>query len=74
MAIRRFAATRGQPKRIFSDNGTNLVGAEKKLRESLMDLDVKKIQPQMTMSGTELHFISPLAPHMGGSWNVWSSP
>jgi hypothetical protein len=68
MAIRRFAARRGQPKRIFSVNGTNLVGADKELRNALDDLDQERIQSEMTMSGTEWHFIPPLAPHMGGCW------
>lgn len=34
-AFRRFVARRGMPKEIFSDNGTNFVGAEKQLRQSV---------------------------------------
>jgi hypothetical protein len=39
MAIRRFAARRGIPEKIFSDNGTNFHGAERELRESLEQLN-----------------------------------
>ena len=34
-ALRRFTSRRGTPKLIRSDNGTNLVGAEKEIREAI---------------------------------------
>ena len=34
-ALRRFFGRRGKPLKIFSDNGTNLVGAEKELRKAM---------------------------------------
>ena len=34
-ALRRFTSRRGKPQQIYNDNGTNLVGAEKILGDSL---------------------------------------
>lgn len=42
-AIRRFLCRRGQAQHIRSDNGTNLVGAERELREALKTLDQRRI-------------------------------
>ena len=42
-AIRRFVARRGQVAEIRSDNGTNLVGAEKELRREIQSWNLQKI-------------------------------
>ena len=42
-ALRRFPAGRGKPNCIFSDNGTNFVGAARILRKSLEELNKSKI-------------------------------
>ena len=42
-ALRRFTACRGKLNSIFSDNGTNFVGAARILRESLEELNKSKI-------------------------------
>ena len=41
-ALRRFMCRRGQVKEMFSDNGTNFMGAERELRDSLALLNHSK--------------------------------
>ena len=48
MALRRCIARRGRPSKICSDNGTNLKGGERELRESLAHLNQQKISDEMT--------------------------
>jgi transposase InsO family protein len=68
MAIRRFAARRGIPEKIFSDNGTNFHGAERELRESLEQLNQQQITQDLAIKGIQWIFIPPGSPHMGGVW------
>ena len=68
LAFRRFVARRGQPESVYSDNGTNLVGDERELRESLQELDQTKIQNEMSQKGVNWTFLPPTASHMGGVW------
>jgi len=42
--LRRFASTRGWPQKIFSDEGTQLVGASRELRDLVSGLDWKHIR------------------------------
>ncbi|XP_063838164.1 uncharacterized protein LOC135087291 [Ostrinia nubilalis] len=56
MALRRMAARRGTPKIIFSDNGTNFVGANRELQEAA------------SREGITWRFIPPGCPNMGGAW------
>lgn len=72
-AYRRFAARRGLPSHMYSDNGTNFVGAVKLLRKSHESslLKVKSdIINNVTQSNTEWHFIPPSSPHFGGLWEA----
>lgn len=68
LAIRRFIGRRGYPLEMFSDNGTNLRGADNELKKSLMELDQKKITRYLTDKAIKWNFIPPASPHMGGSW------
>lgn len=67
-AIRRFMARRGPVKSIKSDNGTNIVGAEKELREMLAKLDQSKISNFLCNNCIEWHFNPPTDSHFGGVW------
>ncbi|XP_070518860.1 uncharacterized protein [Cardiocondyla obscurior] len=70
-AFTRFCSRRGLPHSVFSDNGTNFVGADRELsvafREALRDPDFLNHTAQDKVSW---HFIPPSAPHFGGLWEA----
>lgn len=69
-AFRRFVARRGKPTHVYSDNGTNFVGARRELSELyrfLVDSNAE-IADKLTMFHTEWHFIPPYSPTFGGLW------
>ncbi|XP_036345077.1 uncharacterized protein LOC118754303 [Rhagoletis pomonella] len=68
MVIRNFISRRGQPIEIFSDNGTNLVAAEKELRKAYAELNFDALQAKLTTAECKWTFIPPESPHMGGAW------
>ncbi|XP_058816019.1 uncharacterized protein LOC131679327 [Topomyia yanbarensis] len=73
-ALRRFVARRGRCTDIYSDNGTNFVGARNKLQDFLRLLkdshhnDV--VSKQLAKEGIQWHFNPPSAPHFGGIWEA----
>ena len=68
MALKRFIARRGRPQRMFSDNGTNFVGANNELRKCLKQLDEERVQNFCSPKEIEWNFRPPSAPHFGGAW------
>ncbi|XP_055612846.1 uncharacterized protein LOC129759421 [Uranotaenia lowii] len=68
MALQNFIARRGAPLEIFSDRGTNFVGANRELNEALGKLDQDKIIQEIVSSKIKWSFLLPCSPHMGGSW------
>jgi hypothetical protein len=73
-ALKRFCARRGRPQHIYSDNGTNFVGAartlEKQRREALqlyIDDDVIVNLSEMDITW---HFNAPSWPTAGGLWEA----
>ena len=64
----RFIARRGCPKTIWSDNGTNLVGAQSELSKSLRQLDRAKVVSAARQRMVEWIFHPPLSSHQGGVW------
>ena len=61
-------ARRGRPKRIYSDNGTNFVGADNELRACLSRLNQEKIHNSLAPQGIESHLQPPLSPYFGNVW------
>ena len=67
-AIRRFVARRGQVQEIRSDNGTNLVGAQRELKAEIQRWNQAKIHSCLLQKGIEWNFNTPAASHFGGIW------
>ena len=68
MGVERFVSRRGTPAMIWSDNGTNFIGAEKELRESIEKWNVVNIAAELAHKGIKSRFNPPSAPHQGGIW------
>ncbi|XP_065370933.1 uncharacterized protein LOC135963086 [Calliphora vicina] len=72
-AFRRFTARRGLCTDLYSDCGTNFVGANKELqvlyhrnKASLPE----HLAETLANQGTKWHFIPPASPHFGGLWEA----
>lgn len=59
---------RGCPRHMYSDNGTNLKGADREMSTYISQLDENKIVQALTTQNIQWHFIPPITPHMGGCW------
>ena len=68
MGVERFVSRRGTPATIWSDNGTNFIGAEKELREYFENWNTLNIAAELAHKGIKWRFNPPSAPHQGGIW------
>ena len=68
MCLRRFVARRGNPQVIYSDNGTNFVGADRELKECIENWNQSQIVNELSQKGIKWVFNPPASPHMGGAW------
>ncbi|XP_077296682.1 uncharacterized protein LOC143918616 [Arctopsyche grandis] len=70
--FKRFVARRGKPAIMWSDNGTNFVGANRELGRILQNLfsenSFNQIISYAFTEGIQWNFIPPRSPHMGGIW------
>ncbi len=70
-AFRRFVSRRGMCAHMYSDCGTNFVGADKELQryfaEEKTRADISKV---VESDGVTWHFLPPGAPHHGGLWEA----
>jgi transposase InsO family protein len=64
-AFQRFAARRGQPRILWSDNGTNFIGANKELQSAIKS---PQVEAYLTRHCIQWKFNPPSASHMGGVW------
>lgn len=66
-AYKRFTARRGICSDLYSDNGTNFVGAEAELRKAFKEAKTAShISSELANIGTTWHFSPPLSPHFNG--------
>ena len=72
--LRRFISRRGKPSLIWSDNGTNFVGASRELQELADFLERQKVQQEISQFCSNQYikwkFIPEHAPHFGGLWEA----
>ncbi|XP_032690611.1 uncharacterized protein LOC116853593 [Odontomachus brunneus] len=71
--LRRFVSRRGCPHTIWSDNGTNFVGANRELTEIQQFIRSQVIDEagdMLTNEGINWRFLPPNSPHMGGFWEA----
>ena len=68
MGVERFVSRRGTPAILWSDNGTNFVGAEKELRENIEKWNATNTAVELDHKGIKWRFNPPSAPHQGGIW------
>jgi len=73
-ALTRFISRRGLPADIYSDEGTNFVGAKAELDELLAFVNSTQhneaVQDFLTTKGVSFHTNPPAAPHHGGLWEA----
>lgn len=68
MAIRRFISMRNIPKRFYSDNGTNYIGANNKMQKDFLDMKEELGEAVAKQKNIEWQFIAVSSPWMGASW------
>ena len=65
--LRRFVARRGLPTTMWSDNGTNFVGAANEIKKLVRD---QELSDHCSKRGIQWKFTPEHAPHFGGLWEA----
>ncbi|XP_076221754.1 uncharacterized protein LOC143174337 [Nomia melanderi] len=68
-ALKRFIARRGLCRNVYSDNGTNFVGADTNSRHYSNHKD-EQLRRFVTDKAISWHFMPALSPHFGGLWEA----
>jgi len=70
-AFKRFIGRRGKPSQIFSDCGTNFIGANKEIQRALRSVEFQSsVCHTLADLGISWNFNPPSAPHHGGLWEA----
>ena len=64
--LKRFFSYRGYPKLLISDNGSQMIGAERELRLMIQGWDNTQLKEFCANRGMKWQFTTPLAPHQNG--------
>lgn len=71
-AFRRFTSRRGRPSDLYSDCGTNFIGADHEMKDFqrliLSQQHNTEVANQLSNQGIQWHFNPPASPHFGGLW------
>ena len=70
LSLKRFIPQRGQVKQLMSDNGTNFIGVEQELMETLNGIDRNCITNFLSQHSIEWKFNSHSGTWMGGIWEA----
>ena len=62
--LRQFISRRGPPKEIWSDRGTNFIGANRELKEPIAEWNIEKIERQLQQKDIKWVLQPPASPHM----------
>ncbi|XP_070144860.1 uncharacterized protein [Drosophila kikkawai] len=70
--VLEFVGRRGLPKKVYSDNATNFVGASNVLQElnAAFHHSEDQLRGYAAQRGVEWYFIPPRSPHFGGLWEA----
>ena len=70
--LSRFVSRRGCPAEVYSDNGTNFLGAREEMRElqRLLTSSESAISHFATINHINWHLIPPRTPHFGSLWEA----
>ncbi len=72
--LRRFISRRGYPSLLWSDHGTNFVGANREIKELIDHLKTQKTQQNVSdfcnAHNIQWKFIPEHSPHFGGIWEA----
>lgn len=68
-SLRRFFARRGLSANIYSDHGSNFLGARNEIQRFFNQHKIT-IQDKLTLDNVKWHFIPPRSPHFGGIWEA----
>lgn len=66
----RFVASRGPCTKMYSDNGTSFVGAQRHIKEAFDKFTAPENIEILNRKGTKWTFISPASPHQGGIYEA----